>query len=222
MARLPSFYTLSLLAGAVLVGSAGARHPLLEGDGATQLATIAAAASWRGIHLSLVFGVMLVVAGLAGVALQHGETAGSAAARAGILLAVLGYGTMLVGVLVMTGSATKLAATFAAARPGLAATDAVFVYDMIRPFAAMALRSGEFAIGLSTWALGWAVWDGRIFPRWLGMFGVVAGVTCTLWAVVLPEEAALLMGGLVLVTLWQAGTAGVSVLQEWSRQGQGG
>ncbi|HEX9703715.1 MAG TPA: hypothetical protein VGA20_00520 [Gemmatimonadales bacterium] len=207
MRRVPSFYTLSLLAGALLVGVAGVRHPLLQGDGAAQLATIAATPGWRGIHLSLVFGIVLVVAGLVGVALKHGETAGSAAARAGILLGVLGYGTALVGVLVMSGSATRLAAAYMAAQPGLAATEAVFFYDMIRPFAAMALRVGEFGIGLSMWSFGWAVWDGRVLPRWLGMVGVLAGVACTVWAVVVNEEAARLMGGLALVTVWQLAVA---------------
>ena len=214
MRRVPSFYTLSLLAGALLVAVGGLRHPLLEGDGAAQLATIHATLAWRGIHLALAFGIVLVAAGLVGIALKHGETAGSAAARAGVLLAVLGYGTTLVGVLVMTGSATRLAAAYAAAQPGLAATEAVFLYDMIRPFATIALRIGEFGVGLATWSYGWAVWDGRVLPRWLGALGVAAGVGCTVWAVVMNEESARLMGGLALVTGWQLVVAAWSAVRE--------
>jgi hypothetical protein len=214
MIRLPSFYTLCLLAGALLVGVAGAQHPMLQGEGAAQLAAIAAASGWRGIHLALVFGIVFVVAGLIGVALKHGETQGSGAARAGILLAVLGYGLALIGILFMTGAAPKLAAAYSQASPGLAATEAVFVYDMLRPFATMALRAGEFTIGLSMWSFGWGVWDGRVLPRWLGMFGVVAGAACTLWAVVMNEEAPLLMGGLTLVTVWQLLVAGVMGVRE--------
>ena len=214
MRRVPSFYTLSLLAGALLVGVAGLRHPLLDGDGAAQLTAIAASPAWRGIHLSLVFGTVLLVAGLVGVALRHSETAGSAAARAGILLAVLGYGTALVGMLVMTGSATRLAAAYVAGQPGLAGTEAVFFYDMIRPFATIALRGGEFGVGLSVWSFGWALWDGRVFPRWLGMFGVLAGVVCAVWAVLSHEDAARLMGGLALVTVWQVVVAVWSGMRE--------
>lgn len=214
MPRMPSFYPLCLFAGALLVGVAGIQHPMLEGDGAGQLAVIAAATGWRGIHLALVFGIVFVVAGLVGVALKHGESRGSGAARAGILLAVLGYGIALIGILFMTGAAPRLAAAYAAAEPGLSATGAVFLYDMLRPFATMALRAGEFAIGLSMWSFGWAVWDGRLWPRWLGMFGVVAGAVCTLWAVLMNEEAARLMGGLALVTVWQLLAAGVMGVRE--------
>ena len=214
MPRIPSFHSLSLLAGALLVGVAGARHPLLSGDGAAQLGAIAAASGWRGIHLALVFGMILVVAGLVGVALRHGETAGSAAVRAGILLGVLGYGLALVGVLFMTGSAARLAETYAAAQPSLTATEAVFVFDMLRPFATMALRAGEFAIGLSIWSFGWGVVDGRLLPSWIGWLGVLAGVVCAVWAVVMNEHAAMLMGGLALVTVWQVVVAGVMVAAE--------
>src|SRR5918999_694980 len=170
--RRPSFYSLSLVIGALLVGIAGVRHPMLEGDGAAQLNVIAAARDWRAIHIALVFGMVLVTAGLVGVALVHGTTPGSGSARAGILLAVLGYGTALTGVLFMTGSAPRLAAAYTPADAGLVATEAVFAYDMLRPFATMALRVGEFAIGLATWWSGWALLDGRRFPRWLGWSGV--------------------------------------------------
>lgn len=209
MRRVLSVSALSLLAGALLVGVAGLRHPLLSGDGAAQLAAIAGTAGWRGIHLALVFGMVFVVAGLVGIALAHGETPGWAAARAGILLAVLGYGVTLVGVLFMTGAAPRLAAAYSQGEPGLAATEAVFLYDMLRPFATSSLRVGEFAIGLSAWAFGWGGLDGRLFPRWLGWLGVAAGAACALWAVVMNEEAARLMGGLAPVTAWQVLAAGV-------------
>ncbi|MGH7699743.1 MAG: DUF4386 family protein [Gemmatimonadales bacterium] len=217
MTRLPSFYALSLLAGALLVGSGGLRHPLLTGEGPAQLAAIARTAGWNGIHLALAFGFVLVVAGLVGVALQHGDTRGAGAARTGIPLAVLGYGTALVGVLFMAGAAPELAAAYTTAQPGLAATEAVFVYDMLRPAATMALRVGEFAIGLSMWAYGWAVLDGRLFPRWLGWFGVGAGAVCALWAVVMSPDAAILMGGMAPVTVWQVLVGGWMVVTEGRR-----
>ncbi|HXF95625.1 MAG TPA: hypothetical protein VNI61_05940, partial [Gemmatimonadales bacterium] len=175
MIRASRVSSLSLLSGALLVGVAGLRHPLLAGEGPQQLAVIAAASGWRAIHLALILGFVLVVAGLVGVALRHGETAGSGAARAGALLAVLGYGVALVGVLFMAGAAPALARAYAAAEPGLAATGAVFVYDMLHPFATLALRAGEFAVGLSTWALGWGVLRGGVLPRGLGVGGAGAG-----------------------------------------------
>ena len=218
MSRLPSFHSLSLIMGALLVGIAGLQHPLLEGDGAAQLSAIAAADHWRATHLSLVFGMVLVAAGLVGIAVVHGDTAGSSMARAGILLVVLGYGIALTGVLFMTGTAPRIASAYQRADPGLVATEAVFAYDMLRPFAAIALRAGEFAVGLATWCLGWALVDGRLAPRWLGMLGVAAGGVCAVWAVLTHEESGLLMAGLGPVTIWQFLTGVWLAARERSRR----
>jgi hypothetical protein len=189
---------------------------MLEGDGPAQLSAIAAAEHWRAIHLSLVFGIVLVVAGLVGIAVRHADTPGFSMARGGILLTVLGYGIALVGVLFMTGTAPRMAAAYQQADPGLVATEAVFAYDMLRPFATIALRAGEFAIGLATWCLGWATLDGRLAPRSLGILGVAAGVACAVWAVVTNEESGLLMAGLGPVTTWQLLAGGWLVARERS------
>src|SRR6266513_1991449 len=56
LTRRPLFYGLCLLAGSLLVSAAGLMHPILKGDGATQLATVAATAGWRAIHWVLLAG----------------------------------------------------------------------------------------------------------------------------------------------------------------------
>src|SRR2546425_9418186 len=89
--RRPLFYGLCLLIGVLLSGIGGLMHPLLTGDGAAQLSTIARTAHWRAIHWSLLFGLAFMYTGLIGVALRHGETAGSAPGRARILLAGFGF-----------------------------------------------------------------------------------------------------------------------------------
>src|SRR2546425_12347530 len=85
--RRSPFYPLCLLGGALLLGSAGLAHPLLIGDGPTQLAAIAGTPAWRTIHWALLFGLPLMFAGLIGLALRHVATAGGGAGRAGGLLA---------------------------------------------------------------------------------------------------------------------------------------
>src|SRR2546427_11688 len=62
--RRSPFYPLCLLGGALLFGSAGLAHPLLIGDGPTQLAVIAGTPAWRTIHWALLFGLPLMFAGL--------------------------------------------------------------------------------------------------------------------------------------------------------------
>ncbi len=131
--RRPTFYGLCLLVGSLLFGIAGLMHPLLTGDGAAQLATIAATASWRAIHWSLLFGFPLMYVGLIGVALRHGDTPGSAPARAGIMLAAFGFGVWTLNVLLMVGAGWQLAYAFTTSDKALTATHAVFVYDMLHP-----------------------------------------------------------------------------------------
>src|SRR3989442_15673526 len=88
--RRSPFYPLCLLGGALLFGSAGLAHPLLIGDGPTQLAVVAGTPAWRTIHWALLFGLPLMFAGLIGLALRHVATAGGGSVWAGGLLAGLG------------------------------------------------------------------------------------------------------------------------------------
>src|SRR2546427_13039989 len=91
-------YPLGLLVGALLFGSAGLAHPLLTGDGPTQLAVIAGTPAWRTIHWALLFGLPLMLAGLIGLALRHAGTPGDVAGGARALLATPGSGGGLVEV----------------------------------------------------------------------------------------------------------------------------
>ena len=72
---------LCLVAGALLVGVGGALHPMLTGDGAAQLTVIAGTGVWRTIHWAIVFGYVLVVAGLAGLLSDHADSTAVVAAR---------------------------------------------------------------------------------------------------------------------------------------------
>src|SRR2546426_1170914 len=101
--RRSPLYPLCLLVGALLFGSAGLAHPLLTGDGATQLAIIAGTPAWRAIHWALLFGLPLMFVGLIGLGLRHAGTPGEVAARAGVFLATLGFGGWMVNVLFMVG-----------------------------------------------------------------------------------------------------------------------
>lgn len=205
--RRPSFYTLSLLLGSLLVAIAGLVHPTLAGDGAAQLETIAATSAWRTIHWSLLFGFVLVVTGLMGVVERHVASAGSTPARAAAFLSVLGYGALMVNVLFMIGAGWTLAQTYTLAEQGLTTTRAVFLYDMVHPFGLAAMRIGAFTIGVATYALGWAVRNGGVYPKWLGYAGIGAGLVGMAAALVFSESSPNVLAGVVLATVWQLATA---------------
>jgi hypothetical protein len=211
--RRPTFYGLCLLVGSLLFAIAGLMHPLLTGDGAAQLATIAATPSWRAIHWSLLFGFPLMYAGLVGVSLRHGETPGSVPARAGILLAAFGFGVWTLNVLFMVGAGWHLARAYAAADTGLAGTHAVFVYDMLHPAGLAAERLATFTIGLVAYVFGWAVLNGRVYPRWLGWAAFAVAVVNGAVAVAFDEFSPNLFYAQGLFVTWLVALAVVMLAE---------
>ncbi len=211
--RRPTFYGLCLLVGSLLFAIAGLMHPLLTGDGAAQLATVAATESWRAIHWSLLFGFPLMYVGLVGVALRHGETPGSAPARAGIQLAAFGFGVWTLNVLFMAGAGWQLARAYATADTGLAGTHAVFVYDMLHPAGLAAERLATFTLGLVAYVFGWAVLNGRVYPRWLGWAAFAVAVVNAAVAVAFDEFSPNLFYSQGLFVTWLVAMAVVMLAE---------
>jgi len=205
--RRPLFYGLCLLLGTLLFGGAGLMHPLLAGDGAEQLTTVARTTAWRAIHWSLLFGLALVFTGLIGVALRHGETAGSAPGRAGILFSGFAFAVWSLNILFMVGPGWQLARSHAASDAGLTATHAVFVYDMLHPMGLAAERLATFSIGLVAYLFGWAIRNGGVYPRWLAWGAWAVALINGAVAVVFDEFSPNMFYGQALFVIWLAATA---------------
>jgi hypothetical protein len=213
MTRRPLFYGLCLLAGSLLVSVAGSRHPLLTGDGAAQLATVAATAGWRTIHWALLFGMPLMYAGLIGVALRHTDTPGSAPARAGVLLAGFAFAVWALNVLFMVGAGWHLAHAFTTSDKALTATHAVFMYDMLHPAGLAAERLATFALGLVAYVFGWAILNGKVYPRWLGWAAFAVAVANGAVALVCSEMSPNLYYTQALFVGWLLATAVVMLTE---------
>jgi hypothetical protein len=208
------FYGFSLLVGVLLFGIAGLMHPLLTGDGAAQLATIARTGHWRAIHWSLLFGLAFMYTGLIGVALRHGETAGSAPGRAGILLGAFAFSVWSLNILFMVGSGWQLARAFVAADTGLAGTHAVFLYDMLHPMGLAAERLATLMLGLIAYVFGWAIRNGAVWPRWLAWIAWGVAVLNGAVAIVVDEFSPnFLYYGQALFVLWLAAIAVVMLAE---------
>jgi hypothetical protein len=205
----PLIYPLSLLAGSLLAAGAGVAHPDLSGDGASQLATIARCEWWRAIHFTFLFGFALSLTGLVGVVGRHAGTPGEGAAHAGVIVGTLAYAGWTVLVAFMAGAGWSLARSYVTAEPGLAATHAVFLYDMLHPFALATQRAAGFTLGVSTYLFGWAAWNGKVLPRWLGASGVAAGVVAMALALAFREDTKADQAAFVLPVLWQVVTGAV-------------
>jgi hypothetical protein len=209
MLALSLVYPLCLLAGALLAVIAGVLHPDLSGDGAGQLTAIAQCGAWRAIHWTFLFSFPLALAGLVGLARVHAGIAGESAVRAGLIVGTFAYGAWTVTVAFMGGAAASLAHSFALADPGMTATRAVFLFDMIHPFALATQRVAGFALGLATLLFGWGVSDGRVLPRWLGTGGVAAGVVGIGLALAFREDTKADQAAFVLPVVWQVATGAV-------------
>jgi len=102
--RRPLFYGLCLLIGTLLFGIAFVMHPLLSGDGAAQLGTIANTSGWRIIHWSLLFGLAFMYAGVIGVALRHNDTPGATPGRAAVRMGAFAFSVWSINILFMVGA----------------------------------------------------------------------------------------------------------------------
>lgn len=208
----PLVYALSLVVGSLLAVVAGILHPDLAGqDGAAQLAAIASSERWGAIHWGFLFGFPLALTGLVGVVGRHVGTPGESPTRAGVMVATFAYAVWVVIVAFMAGSGRSLAHSYAVADPGLTATRAVFVFDMVRPFALAAQRVAGFALGIATALFGWGVLDGKVLPRWLGAGAVAAGAVGMGLALAFPEDTKADQAAFVLPVLWQLVTGVVLV-----------
>jgi len=202
-------FPLCLLVGPLLVIVAGTLHPDLVGDGAAQLTTIAQCPAWRAIHWTFLFSFPLALTGLVGLARVHAGIAGENAVRAGLIVGTFAYTAWTVIVAFMAGAGWSLAQAFTLADSGMTATRAVFLFDMIHPFALATQRLAGFALGLSTCLFGWGVVDGKALPRWLGTGGLAAGAVAMVFALVFREDTKADQAAFVLPVLWQVVTGGV-------------
>ena len=201
-------FPLCLLVGSLLVIVAGTLHPDLVGDGAAQLTTIAQCQAWRAIHWTFLFSFPLALTGLVGVARVHAGNPGESAVRAGLIVGTFAYGAWMVTVAFMGAAGASLAHSFTVADAGMTATRAVFLFDMIHPFALATQRVAGFALGLSTCLFGWGVLDGKALPRWLGTGGVAAGAVAMALALVFREDTKADQAAFVLPVLWQVVASG--------------
>ncbi|HTH64204.1 MAG TPA: hypothetical protein VL563_05950 [Gemmatimonadales bacterium] len=211
MTRPSPFYGLCLTIGALVFGVAGLFHPILTGDGPMQLATIARTPGWRVIHWTLLLSLPLMLAGLAGISLRHQETPGAGPARAGVLIAGFGFAAWMLNILFMAGAGWHLAATYTTAAPGLAATHAVFLYDMIHPMGLAAERLATFTTGLALYLLAWGIWNGRVYWRGFAWGAFVIGAACMVIGVAVDEASVVIYYGQAGVVVWMA-AMGVALL----------
>jgi hypothetical protein len=199
--------------------AAAIAHPALVGDGAAQLASIARTRDWAAIHWGFLFAFPLSITGLSGIVGATVGTPGAGATRAGLAVGVFAYACWMIIVAFMLGGGGALAGVAARGSvappppPDLAATQAVFLFDMVRPFALAAQRAGAFSLGLATSLFGWGLWRGRregegegegeALPRWTTVLAIAGGSAGAALALATPASSTLDQAAFAPPVVWQ-------------------
>jgi len=190
---------LLLLAGSVLLLGATALHPLLPLTGEGDLQVIAATGRWHLVHLGLLYGTGLIIAG---VWARWFAAAPGERAELGVGLGLLVLGQVLNGVNIayMLGAGTHLAAL----PPDAALAP---IYQAMHHFAVGCGRLGGFLVALAAGLIGWSTGREPGEPRWLAGIAWLACVAGLAGNFLAPPGHPLMLTAVGVMGAWQIGTA---------------
>jgi hypothetical protein len=204
---------MALLLGMVLLGLGAAVHPVLAGDPESQLRTIADTAHWRTMHLLMLAGSGLIIAGI-WVRLVNDRPAGgppalSATATmfngplvAALALIALGLAINALNIGFMAGAGTHMAAEFAAGR-----TEVAPLFDATHPIGLVAARFGNFIVALGALVLGWVESQDPARPRWLAWLAWAAAAGGFFGVIFFDEASRVALAAVALLSGWELATA---------------
>jgi hypothetical protein len=204
---------IALLLGMILLAVPAIIHPVLAGAAADQLRMIADTPYWRTMHLSMLAGSGLIIAGIwvrlvTDRAATDQPPAGSARPTvnplllAGLALIALGTAVNALNIGFMAGAGWHMAAEFAAGR-----TEMAPVFEGTHPIGLIAARFGNFIISLGALGLGWAEWQDTTRPRWLAWLAWGAGIGGIIGVIFFNEASRIAVAAVALLMAWELATA---------------
>lgn len=173
---------------------------MLGGDAAAQLRTISDTPYWRSLHLGMLAGSGLVIAGI-WVRLMTDRGMFSALVTALALISV-GVAINSLDTAFMAGSGTHMAALFASGQ-----TEMQSVFDATHPIGLMAARFGNFIVALGALALGMIESRDPAQPQWLAWLAWLAAVGGFIGVLFFNEASRLVLAAVALLSGWQVATA---------------
>ena len=205
MSPLTIVLALALLVGTALHGLGAALHPMLAGDGATQLRTIADMAHWRELHLTMLAGSALIVAGI-WVRLVDDRAFVRAPLVAALTVISIGVALNALNIAYMAGAGWHMATQFAAGDASMTP-----LFDATHPIGLMAARFGNFIIALGAVILGWAEWRDAEPRRLDAVLAWAAAAGGLVGAAFFAESSRMALAAVALLSGWQVVTAVRSV-----------
>ena len=204
---------IALVLGMVLLGIGAAVHPMLAGTAETQLRTMADTPGWRTMHLLMLAGSGLLIAGiwvrLVTDSSAWGPTGSPTVAPltlapliAALALIALGLAINALNIGYMAGAGTHLADQFAAGR-----TDVGPLFDATHPIGLIAARFGNFIVALGALLLGWVEWNDPSRPRWLAWLAWAAAAGGFVGVLFFNESSRVALAAVALLSGWELATA---------------
>ena len=201
MLPLSRLFAIALLVGTSLMGVGAAMHPILTGDAATQLRTIAETAYFRPLHLAMLTGSGLLILGIWTRALDRSASA-PAPLVAALGLISLGICFNAIDIAFMAGAGAHMAtATLAGG------ADMSSLFDALHMFGLMTARFGNFLVALGALVLGWVERHDAASPRWMAWLAWIAGGSGLIGVVFFPEASLVILTAVTLLSGWQVATA---------------
>lgn len=173
---------------------------MLAGDAAEQLRTISNTAYWRALHLAMLAGSGLVIAGI-WVRLVT-ERVASGPLVAALAIVTIGIALNALNIAFMAGSGTRMAAMFARGH-----TEMQAVFDGTHPIGLMSARFGNFIVALGALAIGWIEWADEARSRWLAWLAWLASAGGFIGVFFFDEASRLALAAVSLLSGWEVATA---------------
>jgi hypothetical protein len=195
---------IALLLGTVLLGAGAALHPILPHDPADQLRIIAATWYFRPVHLAMLCGSGLLIAGVWTRALMRGATTGAPLVPLFAALALISLGLCFnaIDIAFMGGAGTQMAAQFASGRADVSA-----MFEALHMVGLMTARFGNFLVALGALLLGWVEVHDQLSPRWVAWLAWIAGVGGLIGVLFFPEASLVILTAVTLLSGWEVVTA---------------
>jgi hypothetical protein len=192
---------IALLAGTLLLGVGAAFHPMLPADVPGQLRLIAQTWYFRPVHLAMLAGSALLIAGVWTRGLLAGSRRDASLVMA-LALVCLGLCFNAIDIAFMGNAGWHMAAQYQAGDTSVAP-----LFEALHRFGLTTARFGNCLVALGALVLGFIERDDAESPRWLGWLAWIAAAGGLLAAVLVPESSLLTLTAVTLLPLWCVGVA---------------
>jgi hypothetical protein len=192
-----------LVVGALAAVVVNVMHPRASDYQALALVQLVAATDnglWIGVHIGILFAVLLVVGGQLALARSFTGERAAAFGRLGAGTALLSAAIFAVGVATDGFAQKGLADAWAAAPAADKAGALGAVLAVVALSGALFTLSIIVTFGLTSLLFGLAIASDETYPRWLGWIGVFLGVAATLIGVAIAYQGPSVLVSVVLFT----------------------